>query len=124
MKMRGQKRFPNLRKSMKRRSRGMSVPGQHAFLVWRSCLESKKRHSVYTERLILKVVFFLCLHEFVKLLFCGHRTLSSNEKNGPGPTKTHPFWNAFPRLSGLSTETVFEDFGNASLALAGQLLGA
>ena len=53
-----QKRCPNPKKSMKRKSRGVSEPGQHAFVVWGSCLESPKMYSVYTERSISKVVFF------------------------------------------------------------------
>ena len=59
-----QKRFPNLRKSMKRTSRGVSGPGQHAFVVGGSCLKSKKKYSVKAERSISKVVFFLVFVAF------------------------------------------------------------
>ena len=52
-------------------------------LVCGSSLESLNRHSVYTERLFLKFVFFFCVFcDVDKLPFCSHRTRLFDENVG------------------------------------------
>ena len=96
-----QKRSPILRKSMERRSRGVSGPGQHALVVWGSCLESPKMHFLQTERSISQVVFFPVFHRI--LVNCcsvwAERYFLRESKPRAGPKSPTAFGTSFPTLS-------------------------